>query len=58
MYWYGWTVGALIGGLIVGFVATLLPENAAKRIAPNLLWILPIVAFVLLAYGLRSYFLR
>jgi hypothetical protein len=58
MYWYGWTVGALIGGLIVGAAATLLPENVAKRISPSLLWIVPIFAFIALAYGLRSYFVR
>jgi hypothetical protein len=58
MYWYGWTVGALLGGLVVAAAATLLPENVAKRISPNLLWIVPIVAFVLLAYGLRSFFMR
>jgi len=58
MYWYGWTVGALLGGLIVGAAATLLPENVARRISPGLLWIVPIIAFVVLAYGLRSFFMR
>jgi hypothetical protein len=58
MYWYGWTVGALLGGFVVAAAATLLPENIAKRISPSLLWVVPIVAFVLLAYGLRSFFLR
>lgn len=58
MYWYGWTVGALLGGLIVGAAATLLPENIVKRISPNLLWVLPIFAFVALAYGLREMFMR
>lgn len=58
MYWYGWTVGALLGGFVVSIAATLLPENVAKRISPSLLWIVPVVAFVVLAYGLRSYFMR
>jgi hypothetical protein len=58
MYWYGWVVGSLLGGLVVAAAATLLPENVAKRISPNLLWMLPVVAFVVLAYGLRSFFMR
>jgi hypothetical protein len=58
MYWYGWTVGSLLGGLIVGTLATMLPDNLAKRIAPSLLWIVPIFAFIILAYALRSFFMR
>ena len=58
MYWYGWTAAALAGGLVAGVLATLLPENLAKRISPNLLWIVPLIAAVALGYGLRSYFLR
>jgi hypothetical protein len=58
MYWYGWLVSALAGGLVVGVLATFLPVNLAKRISANLLWIVPIVAFVLLGYGLRNFFMR
>jgi hypothetical protein len=58
MYWYGWTVLALAGGLVIGILATVLPENLAKRISANLLWIVPLVAFVVLGYGLRNYFTR
>jgi hypothetical protein len=58
MYWYGWVLTALAGGLAAGLVATILPENLAKRISPNLLWLVSLIAAVVLAYGLRSYFTR
>ena len=58
MYWYGWTVSALAGGLVIGILATFLPENLTKRISPHLLWIVPVIAFVALAYGLRGFFTR
>jgi hypothetical protein len=58
MYWYGWTLSALAGGFVVAALATLLPENLAKRISANLLWIVPIALIVVLAYGLRGFFTR
>jgi len=35
MYWYGWTATTLIAGTVAGFLATLLPESAAKKIPPH-----------------------
>ena len=32
MYWYGWTVLSLLVGLVVGLLATLLPESVTRKI--------------------------
>ncbi|MGH6771830.1 MAG: hypothetical protein ACRECO_22745 [Xanthobacteraceae bacterium] len=58
MYWYGWTVSALAGGFVAAALATFLPQSLTRKISPNLLWIVAIVAIVALAYGLRSFFTR
>ena len=42
--WYGWTAMELIVGGVAGFLATLLPESATKRIPLILVWLLPILA--------------
>jgi hypothetical protein len=52
MYWYGWTTNCLIVGTITGLLATLLPDNVAKRIPMALAWILPLVAVPILLYTL------
>ncbi len=55
MYWYGWTAMSLIVGGVVGFLATLLPESATKRIPLILVWLLPILAIPYLIYDLRQW---
>ena len=50
MYWYGWTVLSLIVGSVVGLLATLLPDSVAKKIPLALVWLLPILALIPLAY--------
>jgi hypothetical protein len=55
MYWYGWTATTLVAGTVVGFLATLLPESATKRIPLILVWLLPILAIPYLIYDLRSW---
>lgn len=52
MYWYGWIADCLIVSTIAGFLATLLPDNVAKRIPMALAWILPLVAVPILLYTL------
>lgn len=58
MYWFGWTVSAIIGGAIVGFLATMLPDHVTRRIPLYLVWVLPTLGVVLLAYSLREFWLR
>jgi hypothetical protein len=55
MYWYGWTATTLIVAPIVGYLATLLPENAAKKIPLMLVWLLPILAVPYLIWDLRQW---
>jgi hypothetical protein len=55
MYWYGWTVTTLILGSIVGIIATMLPESVTKKIPLFLLWLLPILALIPLAWSLMPF---
>ena len=56
MYWYGWMATAGIAGLVAGYVASLVP--AARRIWPQLAWLVPLCAMLFFAWLLRGYFLR
>ena len=55
MHWYGWTANTLIGAGVLGLLATLLPEQIARRIPLSLVWILPLAAIPILIYGLKFY---
>jgi hypothetical protein len=58
MYWYGWTVLTLLAGFIMGMLGTLLPESVVKKIPLALLWLLPILAFIPLAYSLMPFWTK
>ena len=58
MYWYGWTLTALVGVTIVSLLATLLPQRVTQRVPLYLMWVLPILAVPLLAYSLREFWLH
>lgn len=58
MYWYGWTLTALVGTTIVSALATLLPERVTRRIPLYLVWVLPLLMVPLLAYSLRTFWLH
>ena len=51
MYWYGWVAMCIIVSTIAGFLATLLPDSAVKRIPLALVWLLPLLAFPLMFYS-------
>ena len=55
MYWYGWTAMTIVAGTFVSFLATLLPESAAKKIPLILVWLLPILAIPYLIWDLRQW---
>ena len=55
MYWYGWTATMLIAFTVLGWLATLLPERLTKTIPLALIWILPILAMIPLAWALRPF---
>src|SRR3954470_5629664 len=58
MYWYGWTVLSLLVGSVVGLLATLLPDSVARKIPLALVWLLPILAFIPLAYSLMPFWMK
>jgi hypothetical protein len=58
MYWYGWTAAMLIASTVLGGLATLLPENVIRKIPLALIWLLPIVAMVPLAWALMPFWTK
>jgi hypothetical protein len=58
MYWYGWTATCLVAGTLLGLLATLLPENAVKKIPLFLVWLLPVVAVPCLIYSLMPFWTK
>jgi amino acid permease len=50
MYWYGWTASAAIGALMLGLIATLLPERWTQRIWLGWLWVVPVSAMIACVY--------
>ncbi len=55
MHWYGWTANTLIGSAILGFIATMLPENMTRRIPLSLVWIVPLAVVPVLIYALKFF---
>ena len=55
MTWYGWIATTVIVGVIVGIVATRLPESMTKKIPLILAWLLPILAVPYLIWDLRQW---
>ena len=58
MYWYGWVVTMVLSSSALGWLATLLPESAIKKIPLALIWLLPIVALIPLAYALMPFWTK
>jgi hypothetical protein len=58
MYWYGWTVLSLLVGTAVGLLATILPGSVARKIPLALVWLLPILALIPLAYSLMPFWTK
>jgi hypothetical protein len=44
MWWYGWTATAALGALAAGLVAASLPERLWRRLWPEWLWLIPVIA--------------
>jgi hypothetical protein len=55
MHWYGWTAATLIGGAVLGLVATKLPESVVRKIPVSLVWIVPLAMVPVLIYALRFF---
>jgi hypothetical protein len=58
MYWYGWSALTLVVGLVVGLLATLLPESVTRKIPLSLLWLLPVLAVIPLVYSLMPFWTK
>jgi hypothetical protein len=55
MYWYGWIATSVLGGAVLGLLATLLPERIAAKIPLSLAWIVPVLLVPILIYSLKFY---
>jgi hypothetical protein len=55
MTWYGWVATTVLVGLIVGMVATMLPERVTSKIPLALVWLLPMLAIPVMAYTLMFF---
>jgi hypothetical protein len=55
MYWYGWSATTLIGSVLLGAIATFLPENLTRKIPLALTWILPVLSVPILIYALKFF---
>jgi hypothetical protein len=55
MYWYGWTATTVIVAPLAGYLATLLPENAQRKLPLVLVWLLPILAVPYLIWDLKQW---
>jgi hypothetical protein len=58
MYWYGWIATAGIVALIAAIIASLVPEQMAKRLWSGWSWAVPVAAMFAFGYLLRGFFLR
>jgi hypothetical protein len=58
MYWYGWVASCLVGGTICGLLSMLVPERLFRKIPLHLLWILPTLAFIPLAWSLMPFWTK
>jgi hypothetical protein len=58
MYWYGWTALSLIASAILGALGTTLPASVIRRIPLLLVWLLPILAMLPLAYALMPFWTK
>jgi hypothetical protein len=58
MYWYGWTATMLIACTVLGWLATLLPERVVNKVPLVLIWLLPILAMIPLAWALMPFWTK
>jgi hypothetical protein len=58
MLWYGWVANAAIAGLIAAGIALAFPPGGFARHWPKLVIAAPTVAFLVLCYYERLWFLR
>jgi hypothetical protein len=58
IYWYGWTATAALGALMLGLIASLLPERWTRRIWSDWLWMVPVSAMIACVYLTMPWFRR
>jgi hypothetical protein len=58
MYWYGWSVVSLLSGAVLGAIATFVPHTIIKRIPLFLVWLLPLLVLIPLAYSLMPFWIK
>ena len=55
MYCYGWTATVLIVACLAGIAAAMLPETITRRIPLALVWLLPLLGIVIMAFTLMPF---
>jgi hypothetical protein len=56
MWWYGWTVTAAIGALVISVIAALLPDRVWRRFWPGWVWATPVAAMIACVYLVLPWF--
>ena len=56
MYWYGWIVTSAIVAAVIGALASLVPEQASRRLWSDFAWLVPLGAIVAVFHLLFGYF--
>jgi len=56
MYWYGWTATAALGALVIGLLATLVPQRLTQWIWLGWLWLIPLLTMVWCVYLMLPWF--
>ena len=58
MLWYGWIANSAIAGGIAAAIALLLPAGRSAKLWSTLVWVAPVIAFLVLCYYERLWFIR
>jgi hypothetical protein len=55
MLWYGWSLTTILIAFAIGLIATIVPEQAIRKIPLWLVWLLPILAIPYVVYSLMPW---
>ena len=58
MLWYGWIANSAIVGAVAAGIAYVLPIGRNARLWSVLVWVAPIISFLVLCYFERLWFIR
>jgi hypothetical protein len=56
MFWYGWITTALLAAVVITAISAFVPEPKNRRALSALVWLAPLIAFVVVVWVLRIWF--